>query len=262
MKKLIVLFMASLFAGVTHAATITGTVEVDVTENSSDNYISTEAIKLGIVGDNEVAFGSIKLKTNASDQVVLDEYFIGANLSETVSASYGEQGDIFIGGGLETVGKNTIANPVSTGESIKLNVGDFSTRFKFTDTDTDINDFSTIQATYTTTVDKFSVGASVDHTMDTDKNIYAGSIGYALNESLDISSVFTHDGSLTDEIAYESKVSMNGFSAYIDGNEGDWQKNVGAGYKSTWNGLTWYVEGNYNLDSEDVTPAMGVSLSF
>jgi hypothetical protein len=35
------------FAGVTHAATISGTVEVDITENASNDYISTESITLG-----------------------------------------------------------------------------------------------------------------------------------------------------------------------------------------------------------------------
>ena len=51
-------------------------------------------------------------------------------------------------------------------------------------------------------------------------------------------------------------------SAYVDGDEADWSKNVGAGYKGTWKDLGYYVEANYNLDSEDITQAMGVSVSF
>jgi len=262
MKKLTALMIALGFAGVTQAATISGTVEVDITENSSNDYISTESIKFDIAGDSGVAFGSIKVKTNASDQFILDEYSIGANITETASVSYGDQGDIFIGGGLEAVGANTIANPSDAGESIIANIGALSLRGNFTDTDTDISDFDTIQAKWTTSVDKFSVGASVDHTISNDNNVFAGSVGFDLNESASLSTVVTHDETLANEVAYESIVSIGSLSAYVDGDEGDWSKNVGAGYNSTWKDLGYYVEANYNLDTEEVTPAAGVSVSF
>lgn len=262
MKKLTALMIALGFAGVTQAATITGTVEVDITENSSNDYISTESIKLGIAGDQGVAFGSIKVETNSSDQFVLDEYSLGVNLSETTSVSYGEQSDIFIGGGLEEVGANTIANPSDAGESIIVNVNNFSVRGLFSDTDTDISDFDTIQAKYTTTVNKLSLGASVDHTISNDNNIFAGSVAFDINESASLSTVVTHDETLANEVAYESIVSIGSLSAYVDGDEADWSKNVGAGYKSTWKDLGYYVEANYNLDTEEMTPAMGVSVAF
>ena len=57
MKKLTALLIALGFAGVTQAATITGKVELDITENASNDYISTESIKLGIAGYSGVAFG-------------------------------------------------------------------------------------------------------------------------------------------------------------------------------------------------------------
>lgn len=262
MKKLTALMIALGFAGVTQAATISGTVEVDITENSSNDYISTESIKLDIAGDQGVAFGSIKVKTNASDQFILDEYSIGANLTDQASVSYGDQGDIFIGGGLEAVGANTIANPSDAGESIVLNVRKLSLRGKFSDTDTDISDFDTVQAKWTTSVDKFSVGVAVDHTISNDNNVFAGSVGFDLNESASLSTVVTHDETLANEVAYESILSLGSLSAYVDGDEGDWSKNVGAGYKSTWKDLGYYVEANYNLDTEEVTPAAGVSVSF
>ena len=262
MKKLTALMIALGFAGVTQAATITGTVGVDITENSSNDYISTESITLGIAGDQGVAFGSIKVETNSSDQFVLDEYSLGVNLSETTSVSYGEQSDIFIGGGLEEVGANTIANPSDAGESIIVNVNNFSARALFSDTDTDISDFDTLQAKYTTTAGKLSLGASVDHTIANDNNIFAGSVAFDINESASLSTVVTHDETQTNEIAYESIVTIGSLSAYVDGDEDDMSKNVGAGYKSTWKDLGYYVEANYNIDSEEVTPAAGVSVSF
>jgi hypothetical protein len=193
---------------------------------------------------------------------VLDEYSIGANLTDTASVSYGDQGDIFIGGGLEEVGANTIANPSDAGESVVLNINKLSVRGKFTDTDTDISDFDTIQAKYSQGVGSTTLGVSVDHTISTDDNIYAGSLALAINDKANLTTVVTQDASLTDEVAYESMVTIGSLSAYVDGDEADWSKNVGAGYKGTWKDLGYYVEANYNLDSEDITQAMGVSVSF
>ena len=231
MKKLTALMIALGFAGVTHAATISGKVAVDFSENASNDYIATKSISLGIEGDQGVAFGSISIETNASDEVVLDEYSLGVNITETASVSYGEQGDIFIGGGLEEVGGNTLANPSDAGESIIANIGALSLRGLFSDTGSDISDFDTVQAKFSTSVDKFSIGAAVDHTIDGGDNIYAGSIAFDVNESVNLSTVVTHDNSLTDKVAYETIIAMNGVSAYVDGDEGDWSQNVGAGYK-------------------------------
>ena len=262
MKKLIALMMALGFATTAHSAGITGKVSVDVSENTSNDYIATKSIEMGIEGDSGVAFGSIAIKTDANDKVILDKYSLGANLTDTSSVSYGKQGDIFLSGGLEKVGENTIANPSDAGESIIGTVGNFSARAKFTDTGTDVTDFDTIQATYTTTASKFTLGGSVDHTIDTGDNIYAGSVAFDVAEGMTVTNLVTHDSSLANEVAYESQINVGKLTAYVDGDEGDWSKNVGAGYKSSWKDLDWYVEANYNLDTEETTPAMGVSVSF
>ena len=133
---------------------------------------------------------------------------------------------------------------------------------RITDTDTDISDFDTIQAKYSQGVGSTTLGVSVDHTISTDDNIYAGSLALAINDKANLTTVVTQDASLTDEVAYESMVTIGSLSAYVDGDEADWSKNVGAGYKGTWKDLGYYVEANYNLDSEDITQAMGVSVSF
>ncbi len=262
MKKLVALMIALGFATTAHSADITGKVSVDMTENTANDYIATKKIEMGIAGDSGVGFGSIAIKTDANDDVILDKYHLGANLSETSSVQYGKQGDIFLDGGLEVVGNNKIANPSDLGESIIGKMGNFQARAKFTDTGTDVTDFDTIQATYSTTVSKFTLGAGVDHTISTDDNIYAGTVAFDVAEGMTLSTVATHDSSLANEVAYESMIKVGSLSAYVDGDEGDWSQNVGAGYKSTWKDLTWYVEANYNLDSEETTPAMGVSLLF
>ena len=51
MKKLTALLIALGFAGVSHAATVNFKLEVAITEKASNDYISTESMKLGIAGD-------------------------------------------------------------------------------------------------------------------------------------------------------------------------------------------------------------------
>jgi len=74
--------------------------------------------------------------------------------------------------------------------------------------------------------------------------------------------VATHDESLTDKVAYESIISTKGLSLFVNGDEGDWSQNAGAGYISSYKSVDWYVEAGYNMDSKDVTPAAGVSVNF
>jgi hypothetical protein len=64
-----------------------------------------------------------------------------------------------------------------------------------------------------------------------DNNIFAGSVAFDVNESVNLSTVVTHDETQANEVAYETIVAMGGVSAYIDGDEADWSKNAGAGYK-------------------------------
>ena len=258
MQKLI-LILAALMISKTSFAEISGAIGVDFSENAAGDVIATKDIDLDISSD--VGFASIAVITNASDQLVLDEYSLGVKYTNG-SISYGEQSDIFIGGGLEVVGADTLANPSDAGESIIGSYKNTSVRFLFTDTGTDVTDFDTVQLKHSLDVGKLGLAASVDHTIDGGDNIYAveGTVGLGAEATL--TTVATHDNSLTDKVAYETIIAMNGVSAYVDGDEGDWSQNVGAGYKGTWKDLGYYVEANYNLDSEEVTPAAGVSVSF
>lgn len=258
MQKLLLIAALVLFSFKAQAE-ISGSVGVDFKKNTTtDNIYATKDVDIDISSD--VGFASVALITNTSDQVILDEYALGVK-SEMGSLSYGDQGDIFIGGGLEVVGADTLANPSADGESIMATWKNTSARFKFTDSSADVTDFATLQLKHSIDVGVMNWSGSVDHTIETDNNIFALQ-GKLPVGTFDVTGIATHDDTLTNEIAYETIVAKNGFSVFVNGDEGDWSKNTGAGYKATWKSLDWYIEAGYNLDSEDVTPAAGMSVKF
>jgi len=258
MKKLLLVLSAAFLSGSSYAG-VTGSVGVDFSENTAGDVIATKDIDLDISSD--VGFASIAVITNASDELVLDEYALGVKHTNG-SISYGDQGDIFIGGGLEKVGADTLANPSDAGESIMATHKNTSVRFKFTDTGVDVTDFDTVQVKHALTLgDSGSITGSVDHTIETDDNIFAieGKVDAGTHT---ITTVATHNENLANPTAAEAILSTGGLSLYINGDESDWTQNAGAGYKSTYNSVDWYIEAGYNMDSEEVTPAAGVSVNF
>jgi len=258
MQKLILILSAMLISTSTYAG-VTGSVGVDFSENAAGDVIATKDIDLDISSD--VGFASIAVITNASDELVLDEYALGVK-GPRGSISYGDQGDIFIGGGLEKVGADTLANPSDAGESILINAKNTSVRFKFTDTGTDVTDFDTIQVKHSLTLGSVAVAGSVDHTIETDDNIFAVEGVASLGSEAKLTAVATHNENLADPTAAEAIISTGGYSLFVNGDESDWTQNAGAGYKSTYKSVDWYIEAGYNMDSEDVTPAAGVSVNF
>ena len=257
MKKLLLIMSAILLSGSSYAG-VSGSVGVDFSENTAGDVVAAKDIDIDLSSD--VGFASIAVITNANDELVLDEYALGVKYTNG-SISYGDQGDIFIGGGLEKVGADTLANPSDAGESIMGTHKNTSVRFKFTDTGADVTDFDTIQVKHALTLGKGSITGSVDHTIETDDNIFAieGKVDAGTHT---LTTIATHNENLANPTAAEAILSTGGLSLYINGDESDWTQNAGAGYKSTYNSVDWYIEAGYNMDSEEVTPAAGVSVNF
>jgi hypothetical protein len=67
-----------------------------------------------------------------------------------------------------------------------------------------------------------------------------------------------------DAFAYELDATAFGVTGFVNGDEDDLVQNIGAGYYGNLagSGFDFYAEAGYNLDSEEVTPAAGISFSF
>lgn len=241
MKNTFVAAIAAFFmAGAVSAAEVTGEVEVTV----NGDAVATTDLTLGFTAGEGIATGSITLDENG-----VDGYALGTEVSG-ISLSYGDQGDIMLGGGLNVVGGSTLADPMSAETSLILGVGDANVLVGF---GTDLTDVDNVQLGYTLGV----VSASVDYNLDTSDLTVVGSGEYSLAGI---------DGGLTvsyaNDIAYEVSAGLYGATVYVNGDQNDVLQNVGAGYETEVNGLTVFAEAEYNLDTSDITPAVGVSFKF
>jgi hypothetical protein len=252
----------ALFAGTAYAADVGAKVEVDVVETASGKFVATPSVELTFGSDDTSAvFGGASV-ASVDEDLFVDEWFIGVNVGST-RVSLGDQGDLFDFGGLEAIGGETLASPADDHVSVIVTQGAFSGLIGFTDIESDLGEIENVQLSYAASVQTVDLIAAVDYNLNTEDFIVALDAATAVND------VFSVGGTLTYEniIAYEARgaytVTATVVAAgFINGDENDWAQNVGAGLLYANDGLEAYAEVGYNLDSDEVTPAVGVSFSF
>jgi hypothetical protein len=258
--KTLILATVSAFAlaSAATAAELGAEVALDVTENAAGDYVATPSIDFSIVGGAGNAFVTL---TENNGAIELDEYAIGTRVGAT-RLSFGDQGDIFgaFEGGLEEVGGTTLADPADAHESLIVSVGDASVLVGLTDISTDVTEVENLQATYGLAVAGMGIVGGIDYNLDSKESVLGLASASSLG-SLNLATAVTY-ATETETFAHDLTVSTQGISAFLNGDDSDLLQNVGAGYTSDLNGMTYYVEGAYNLDAEEFTPAAGVSFNF
>jgi len=249
MRKFLTTATALLCANVA-MADVTGSVDLDVTENASDKFVMAPTIKLGF--GSEAGDVSVDLKEVGGD-IILDRYSVGTQLG-ALGVSFGDQEDIFdLGAGLEVVGGTTLANPAESNENVQLSFGGIAVMVGMTDVTTDITDVTNVQLATVVDAGIANVGVVVDYNEASSDLTY----GVAATVS-DIDLAVTY----ADDFAYELGYSMMGVNTFLNGDENNTLQNVGAGYVTVLNGAEVYAEVGYNVDTEETTPAVGLSFSF
>lgn len=249
MRKFLTTATALLCANVA-MADVTGSVDLDVTENASDKFVMAPTIKLGF--GSEAGDVSVDLKEVGGD-IILDRYSVGTQLG-ALGVSFGDQEDIFdLGAGLEVVGGTTLANPAESNENVQLSFGGIAVMVGMTDVTTDITDVTNVQLSTVVDSGIANVGVVVDYNEASSDLTY----GVAATVS-DIDLAVTY----ADDFAYELGYSMMGVNTFLNGDENNTLQNVGAGYVTVLNGAEVYAEVGYNVDTEETTPAVGLSFSF
>ena len=249
MRKFLTTATALLCANVA-MADVTGSVDLDVTENASDKFVMAPTIKLGF--GSEAGDVSVDLKEVGGD-IILDRYSVGTQLG-ALGVSFGDQEDIFdLGAGLEVVGGTTLANPEESNENVQLSFGGIAVMVGMTDVTTDITDVTNVQLATVVDAGIANVGVVVDYNEASSDLTY----GVAATVS-DIDLAVTY----ADDFAYELGYSMMGVNTFLNGDENNTLQNVGAGYVTVLNGAEVYAEVGYNVDTEETTPAVGLSFSF
>lgn len=258
--KQILLVVATTFAlaGAAVAADTSAEIGVDFTQNANDKIVAETSIDIGITA--EIGVGSLGLVANG-DAIEVDTYSLGTTLGG-VAVSFGKQGDLLDGfeGKTEAVGGSTLANLDDSGESVKVAGYGVTAMIGLTDVTTDVTDVKNIQATYAMGYNGVQAGAGIDYNMDSENIVLMSTAGYAIsNFGLGVTGTYDVDA---ERYAYEADVTAYGITAFMNGDKDDMFQNVGAGYYGSINGMGIYAEGAYNIDSEEFTPAAGISFAF
>jgi len=244
-------------AGNAYAADISGSVKLDVTQNSSDKWVGKNSIDLGFGSTLETgAFGSIDLGMVDGGAVALDGWSLGTAVNG-MSVSVGDQGDLFPGAGLEVVGDDTLADP-STSESIIVSLGDASFMAAVKDYKTDMTELQNLQLGYSAEVNAIGVGVALDYNMDTEEFAYGADVSAEIQGAA-VGAVITY---ANEEFAYEASASYSALTAFVNGDMDEMAQNVGGQVATDLGGINVFAETAYNLDDEAWTPAVGASFNF
>jgi hypothetical protein len=254
--KLLTMVAALGLATSTYAAELTGEVGVEVTKNANDKVVATTELTLGIEGAGG-AFGNIELLSNSANTALeIDGYSIGT-IVNGVTLSFGKQEDLFADQGLEVIGGETLAAPADDVVSVRASMGALAFQVGFEDVGTDMSELENVQLAYGTQLDAISVEGAVDYNFNTEDTILSVGAAMAVG-AYDTALVVTH----ANDFAYELSATRMNVTGFINGDEADTLQNIGVGYTGKFNDIAYFAEAGYNLDTEEFTPAIGVSFQF
>ena len=259
MNKLILASVSTLaLTSAAMAADIGGEIAIDFTQNLDDKIVASTGIELNLIG----TAGNVSVDfAVVEDAITIDGYSVGTTVSG-MTLSFGDQGDAFgdFSGGLETVGGTTLTNPTGGDESLMVTASGVAVYFGLTDVTSDIADVSNVQLTYSTALVDGSVAVGIDYNTASEDSVLgvAAETSYA---DMGVGVIATY--STSDELlAYELSASNMSIKAFVDGDNTDALQNMGVGYTGTFNDVGYYVEAAYNIESEEVAPAFGLTFTF
>lgn len=250
--------LAACTADEAAAAEVNGEISLDFTENASGDIVAAKEIELGV----EAAAGvvaSVGLIEDNGD-IKLDSYAVGVEVNE-MTVSFGDQGDLMeaFEGNTEAVGGQTLTDLNDDYESIQVQVKGIGVMVGFDDVTSDVSEIKNVQVAAGTEIGKVSVVGAVNWDEATD-DITVGLNGQINVQNVNVGGTLTYTEAVT---GYEASAGYKDFSVFINGDDTDMTQNVGGGYYGSMeNGLNFYAEAGYNLDSKELTPAAGISFKF
>ena len=264
MRKVFTILAATLFASAAVADTenpivptplLSGEVSLDFAETANDKWGGTMGLDLGI---DAAGLATVDLDFEATDgnAVTLENWTVGTEVGG-VGVAMGDDNGVFV----DAEGNQTLAAPAMT-ESVAVSVGDASVAVGFTDWTADVTDISNIQGAYTLgDVAGLAVTASGDYNMDSENIVLGASAGGLAIGDASFGGAATYDMD-AEKFAYEGTVGLAGITGYMNGDQDDALQNIGGEYVYGIGGAELTAGANYNLDSEDFAPKVGLSFSF
>jgi hypothetical protein len=238
---------------------VTGSIEVEVAENSTGEYAATTTVDVGIVTSG-LAFGEIGVESIDGDTFEISKWYFGTSIAGGAGTiSFGDHdGGVFIESYSDY---SNIAAP-EINEAIIVTYGDASAALGFADITANVGDVRNIQGAYSLDAGLAFVTLSADYNFDTeDYSIGTRTEGVVLG-GVSLGSTLSY-ASVTETIAYEMDATMSyGLTAYVNGDDADALRNVGAGYERGIGNLTVFANVNYDVNAEEFAPKAGVSFNF
>lgn len=226
-----------------------GSVELKFTEDASGDWGAKNTIGASITMPG-TAYASFNVESVDGATAQLDEWELGTEL-DNGTISIGKQGDIWVA----AEGEHTIHNP-KMDESIQLGMGGAAVALEFGDFTNDVSDIEAVAGAYTFSAGSASIKGAIDYDLDASK--------YTLGARADVDAiggVLTYSES-TEKFAYEADGTVYGITAYINGDEDDMTRNLGASYAYDFNGIELEPSINYDMNAEDFAPAVTATFSF
>jgi hypothetical protein len=262
MRNVIMTTLAALFvAGSVSAAELGGSVGFEITENAAGKYVAETTLGFGITADTGVgvAFGGFDIETVDGGNLTIDGWQLGVSFGNT-TLSFGDQGDIFVGGRMNFYGEDTLALP-TTDVSLIVSHGAFSGLIGFEDITADIGDVRNIQAAATVEAGAVSVTGAIDYNRATTETTLGADVGYAVNQDVGVGAVLTYALDAK-AFGYEGYATYNVATFFVNGDDNKAFQNIGAGVSQDFGGLNVYAETEYNVDSKNTRFGLGVAFSF
>lgn len=262
MKIVMTTIAAIALAGSVSAAELGGSVGVEVTENNAGDYVAETTLGLGVSAETGVglAFGGFSFESVDGGNLAVDEWQLGINIGQ-VTASIGEQGDIFVAGRMETVGEDTLALPENdTVESVIVQWDGAVAFVGFEDLSAG-TDVRNVQLAYNNAIGHLSYTGAIDYNNNTHETTLGLAADYMLNADADVGVVATYAVD-AEAFGYEAYGSYKFATVFVNGSNGDALENIGAGVNHDFDNLNVYAEASYNLDAKDTVLGAGVAFKF
>lgn len=232
------------------STTISGEVEVTIKENAAGDWGSTTVLDLGIAREG-TAFGGFNFASTDGGDLTLDEWQLGTSIGTAATVSLGKQGDIWVG----AEGEHTIANP-KMDESVIVDLGSVAVAVELGDYKNDVTDIEAVAGAMHWGEEALGGTVALDYDLDAENWTFGSRVDVD-----NFGGVVTYAES-TEKLAFEIDATTNGITAYINGDEDELARNIGAGYEMDFNGMTVEPKANYDLDAEEFSPSIVASFNF
>lgn len=253
---------AFLFAASTvSAADLSGTVGVEITENSAGNYVAATTLGFGVntLTDSGVAFGGFTFESADGGTIAVDEWHVGYGAGQT-AISIGSQGDVFVEGRMETVGGSTLNLPNDSVDSVIVTRGAATVFVGLTDVAADITDVSNVQIGYAGSISVLDLAGVVDYNQTTEETTIGLEVDYTTG-LVDLGTVLVYAVD-AETLGYEAYAGYQFATVFANGSDSDAVQNVGFGLTNRYDLLSVYAEAEYNIDAENTAFGIGAVLNF